>query len=795
MAAENKGQGHDEEKTVIPASLPILASADAVVYPFMLFPLVSTEPERVRTIDAAAVSEDKMVGMFGLKDPEGGLKPENLYDLGTAAVIARLLRLPNGGVQILVQGVARIRRLKVTDEEPYLKGLVERAEEKLEKTVELEALARNAVSLFQKAVSVAPNMPEELGLAMSSLPGPGAQADFIASHINLSREERQSILETLDVEERLRILTGFLNRELELLELGSKIQSQVKGEMDKTQREYFLREQLKAIQKELGEVDEQAAEMNELKEQIDKAEMPDEARKEAEKELNRMSKMPPAAAEFSVIRSYLDWLIEIPWNRSTEDHLDVDAAEKILDEDHFGLQKPKDRILDYLAVRKLKPDMRGSILCLAGPPGTGKTSLGQSIARALGRKFVRMSLGGVHDEADVRGHRRTYIGSMPGRIIQGIRRAESNNPVFMLDEIDKMGQDFRGDPAAALLEVLDPQQNNTFLDHYLDVAFDLSKVMFITTANVLHTVPPALLDRMEVLELPGYTEPEKVQIARRFLIPRQFSEHGLSTERLVISDDALTGIVRGYTREAGLRNLEREIGTVCRKAARQVVRKGEETIQVKAEDLKGYLGPVRFRSVMAETSDEVGVVTGLAWTPTGGQILFVEAVTVPGKGGFMLTGHLGDVMKESGQAAMTYIRSRAKQLGFTQAVLQKLDIHIHIPEGAVPKDGPSAGVTLTTALASALTKRPVYREVAMTGEVTLRGKVLPIGGVRDKVLAAHRAGIKTVLLPGENEKDLEDIPEHVRSDLRFVFVEHMDQVLNEALIPKTVEEKVELVAA
>ncbi len=417
MAVENKGQGHDEEKTVIPASLPILASAEAVVYPFMLFPLVSTEPERVRTIDAAAVSEDKMVGMFSLKDPEGGLKPENLYDVGTAAVIARLLRLPNGGVQILVQGVARIRRLKVTDEEPYLKGLVERADEKLEKTVELEALARNAVSLFQKAVSVAPNMPEELGLAMSSLPGPGAQADFIASHINLSREERQSILETLDVEERLRILTGFLNRELELLELGSKIQSQVKGEMDKTQREYFLREQLKAIQKELGEVDEQAAEMNEVKEQIDKAEMPDEARKEAEKELNRMSKMPPAAAEFSVIRSYLDWLIEIPWNKGTEDHLDVDAAEKILDEDHFGLQKPKDRILDYLAVRKLKPDMRGSILCLAGPPGTGKTSLGQSIARALGRKFVRMSLGGVHDEADIRGHRRTYIGSMPGRII------------------------------------------------------------------------------------------------------------------------------------------------------------------------------------------------------------------------------------------------------------------------------------------------------------------------------------------------------------------------------------------
>ncbi len=787
--------GGSEERIPIPEALPLLPSGDAVIYPYMLFPFVVASPEWVRAVDAAVTAENKMVGLFALKDPEQPPAPENLRPIGTVAVIARMLRLPNNAVQLLIQGVSRIRLIEVTDRDPYLRGRVERAEEQEEQTVELEALARNAVGLFQKAVSLAPNLSEELGAAVASLPGAGAQADFIASHINLSLAERQAILEALNVAERLRLLTGFLNRELEILELGSKIQSEVKGEMDKTQRDYYLRQQLRAIQKELGEVDEQAAEASELRERIEKAGMPPEARKEADRELERMSRMPPAAAEYSVIRSYLEWLITVPWTASTQDHLNVAEAKKTLDEDHYGLRRPKDRILEYLAVRRLKPDMKGPILCFAGPPGTGKTSLGQSIARALGRKFVRVSLGGVHDEADIRGHRRTYIGAMPGRIIQGLRRAESHNPVFMLDEIDKMGQDFRGDPAAALLEVLDPQQNSAFLDHYLDVPFDLSKVMFITTANVLHTIPPALLDRMEVLELSGYTEPEKLEIARRYLLPRQFAEHGLSAETLVIADDALTGIIRNYTREAGLRNLEREIGTVCRKVAREIAQGKTETLRVSGKDLHAYLGPVRFRSEVAETSDEIGVVTGLAVTGAGGEVLFVEVVTVPGRGGLILTGQLGDVMRESAQAALTYIRSRARPLGLTPSALQKLDIHIHIPAGAVPKDGPSAGVTMTTALASALTKRPARRDVAMTGEVTLRGKVLPIGGVRDKVLAAHRAGIRTVILPAENEKDIEDIPEHVRNDLRFVFADHMDRVLNEALRPETAQEKVELVVA
>ncbi|MSS73162.1 MAG: endopeptidase La [Candidatus Latescibacteria bacterium] len=795
MAAEKSRQSPGEERVSIPDSLPILPSGDAVIYPYMLFPFVTTAPEWVRAVDASVTTENKMVGLFALKDPDQGPTPENLHRIGTIAVIARMLRLPNGAVQILIQGLSRIRLLEVTDREPYLKGRVERAEEQEEQSVELEALTRNAVGLFQKAISLAPNLSEELGEAVAVLPNGGAQADFIASHINLSLAERQAILEALNVTERLRMLTGFLNRELEILELGSKIQSEVKGEMDKTQRDYYLRQQLKAIQRELGEEDEQAAETHELRERIEKAGMPPEARKEADRELERMSKMPSAAAEYSVIRSYLESLITMPWSVMTEDRLDVAEAEKILDEDHYGLRKPKDRILEYLAVRKLKPDMKGPILCFAGPPGTGKTSLGQSIARALGRKFVRISLGGVHDEADIRGHRRTYIGAMPGRIIQGLRRAESCNPVFMLDEIDKMGQDFRGDPAAALLEVLDPQQNNTFLDHYLDVPFDLSKVLFITTANVIYTIPPALLDRMEVLELPGYTEPEKMEIAHRYLVPRQLAEHGLSAETLVIADDAIKGIIRHYTREAGLRNLEREIGSVCRKVAREIVRGKAETIHVSEKDLHTYLGPIRFRSEVAETSDEIGLVTGLSVTGAGGEVLFVEVLAVPGKGGFTLTGQLGDVMKESAQAAMTYIRSRAQPLGLTPAALQKLDVHIHVPAGAVPKDGPSAGVTMTTALVSALTKRPVRRDVAMTGEVTLRGKVLPVGGVRDKVLAAHRAGIRTVILPADNEKDIEDIPIHVRNDLRFVFVNHMDQVLNEALSPEVAKEKIELVAA
>ena len=776
-----QGQPVSPQGPQVPEELAVLPSPEVVLFPYMLLPIPVTDQRLVRMIDDVVAGERKILGLFALREPDKGPTPENLYKVGTAAGIAKMLRMPDGGVQVLLQGIARIALEDITSLEPYIKARVRPLQDEVEKTLELEALVRNAVSLFQRAVSLAPNLPDELGIVVVNIPEPGQQADFIASHIRLSTAERQEILETLDVAERLRKVLSYLNREVEILELSSKIQSQVKGELDKAQREFFLRKQLEQIKKELGEEDEHTAEINQLRQQIEEAGLPEEAKKEALRELDRMAKMPPQAAEYTVARTYLDWLISLPWNKSTEDNLDVERAAEILDEDHYGLEKPKERILEYLAVRKMKEDMKGPILCFVGPPGTGKTSLGRSIARALGRKFVRVSLGGVRDEAEIRGHRRTYVGALPGRIIQGIRRAGSNNPVFMLDEIDKLGADFRGDPAAALLEVLDPEQNNAFVDHYLDVPFDLSKVMFITTANVLYTIPPALLDRMEVLELPGYTEPEKVEIAKRFLIPRQLEEHGLSDGQLRIEEDALRKVIRNYTREAGVRNLEREIAAICRKAARRIVQGEAESVVVGEDDLHDFLGPVRYRHEVAEEEDEVGVATGLAWTPTGGEVLFVEAAVVPGKGNLILTGQMGDVMQESAKAALTYIRSRAESLGIEQDFYRKWDMHVHVPSGAVPKDGPSAGITMTVALTSALTKRPARKDVAMTGEVTLRGKVLPIGGVRDKVLAAHRAGVKTVVLPEENEKDLEDVPEHVRQELKFAFVKHMDQVLDLAL--------------
>ncbi|RKY58291.1 MAG: endopeptidase La, partial [Candidatus Latescibacterota bacterium] len=707
----------------IPEELAVLPSPEAVLFPYMLLPLPVTDQRLVRMVDDVVAGERKILAVFTLKEPEKGPILENLYRTGTAAGIARMLRMPDGGVQILLQGLARIALEDIISSDPYIKAKVRPLQEQVEKTLELEALARNAVALFQRVVSLAPNLPDELGVVIANIPEPGQQADFIASHIKLSTLERQEILETLDVAERLRKVLTYLNRELEILELSSRIQSQVKGELDKAQREFFLRKQLEQIKKELGEEDEHTAEINQLRQQLEEAGLPEEAKKEALRELDRMAKMPPQAAEYTVARSYLDWLISLPWNESTEDNLDVDRAAKILDEDHYGLEKPKERILEYLAVRKIKADMKGPILCFVGPPGTGKTSLGRSIARALGRKFVRVSLGGVRDEAEIRGHRRTYVGALPGRIIQGIRRAGSNNPVFMLDEIDKLGADFRGDPSAALLEVLDPEQNNAFVDHYLDVPFDLSRVMFITTANVLYTIPPALLDRMEVLELPGYTEPEKVEIAKRFLIPRQLKEHGLEDGQLRIEDGALRKIIRNYTREAGVRNLEREIAAVCRKAARKMVQGEGDSIVVGEEDLHDYLGPIKFRYEVAEEGDEVGVATGLAWTPTGGEVLFVEAAVVPGKGNLILTGQMGDVMQESAKAALTYIRSRAGVLEIDGEFYRKWDMHIHVPSGAVPKDGPSAGVTMTVALISALTRRPARKDVAMTGEITLRGRV------------------------------------------------------------------------
>ncbi|NOZ55665.1 MAG: endopeptidase La [Calditrichaeota bacterium] len=774
--------GSSEVKTPqVPRRLRIFPSGDAVLYPGMLLPLAVAEPNRIKVIEDA-LAGDKFVGVFASKDGKLDPSSDDLYPVGTAAQVVRMLRLPDNSIQAVLQGVARVKIVEIVQSVPYFMADVEVLEDKLARTMEFEGLLRSALGTFQRIVELAPNLPAELLTVVHNLPTPGNQVDFMASHLNLSREERQQILELVDVHERLKKLSEFLNRELEILEIGEKIQAEIRGKIEKAQREMYLREQLKAIQKELGIEDERTAEINEFKRRIEEANLPEEVRKEAERELDRMKAMPPQAAEYIVARTYLDWIVNLPWNTETEDNLDIERAKQILDEDHYDLEKPKERILDYLAVRKLKPDMKGPILCFVGPPGTGKTSLGRSIARALGRKFVRISLGGVSDEAEIRGHRRTYIGALPGRIIQGIRRAGSKNPVFMLDEIDKLGSDFRGDPAAALLEVLDPEQNNAFVDHYLDVPFDLSKVMFITTANITDTIPGPLLDRMEVLELPGYTEPDKLEIARRFLVPRQRREHGLREDQLVITDDALVAIIRKYTREAGVRNLERQIAAVCRKAARKIAEGKAERVTVDEKDLHDILGPEKYRSELAGEKDEIGVATGLAWTPAGGDLLFVEVSVVPGDGSLRLTGRLGEVMKESAEAALTYVRSRAEELGIAPDFYKKVDIHIHVPEGAVPKDGPSAGITIATALASALAKIPVRKDVAMTGEITLRGKVLPVGGIRDKVLAAHRAGVKTVVLPEENEKDLEEVPEHVRQALRFVFVRHMDEVLREALV-------------
>ena len=628
---------------------------------------------------------------------------------------------------------------------------------------------------------MAPYLPNEIFVAAMNIGEPNNLADFIAANINITLPEKQDLLEAVDVSQRLQKLTVYLNKEIEILEIGSKIQTQIQTEMSKSQREYFLREQLKAIQSELGEVDEKTMEANEFREKIEGSGMPPEARKEAERELDRLERMPVAAAEYTVARTYLEWLTGLPWQVSTEDNLDINRARRILDEDHYDLEKVKDRILEYLAVRKLKEDMKGPILCFVGPPGVGKTSLGRSIARALGRKFVRISLGGVHDEAEIRGHRRTYIGALPGRIIQNIRKAESNNPIFMLDEVDKIGMDFRGDPAAALLEVLDPEQNFSFSDHYLDVPFDLSKVMFITTANNPVPIPPALLDRMEVLEIPGYTELEKLKIAQQFLVGRQLEAHGLRKSQLQFTTEALRGIIRNYTREAGVRNLEREIATICRKVAKDIASGVRKSKKVTGKDLHGYLGPIKARFEVAEESDEIGVATGLAWTESGGDVLFVEAQVVPGEGRLILTGKLGDVMQESAQAALTYVRHIAGRYGVPEEFFKENDMHVHVPAGAIPKDGPSAGVTMTTALLSAITRGKVRKNVAMTGEITLRGKVLPIGGLKEKALAAHRAGIKTVIIPADNEKDLEEIPATVKKGLTFRPVKRIEEALAVAM--------------
>ncbi|HEY8491306.1 MAG TPA: endopeptidase La [Dehalococcoidia bacterium] len=777
-----------EEAPAPPDVIPVIAAGPNVLFPAVMAPLLATEPREVAAMDAAAGSAQRLVGIFAQEPSGPGTYQGPLRRTGTAATIVRMARTPAGAVQAIVQGTARVRLVALEQEQPYPQARVLWLEERAEETPEVEALRRSVADLFRRVAELAGTIPAETVAALSQAVGPGNLADFVAANVpTLGPEERQQVLETLDVAERLRLLVRLLTHEVQVLEVGQQIQSQVRGELDRRQREFILREQLRTIQRELGE--EGTPELAELERRLDEAKLPPEARREADRELQRLRTMPQASAEYQVARTYLEWLADLPWAVSTEDNLDIDHAERVLNEDHYGLARVKQRILDFLAVRKLRQDAKGPILCFVGPPGVGKTSLGQSIARALGRRFVRMSLGGVRDEAEIRGHRRTYVGALPGRIIQGIRRAGSNNPVFMLDEVDKLGADFRGDPSAALLEVLDPAQNAGFVDHYLDVPFDLSRVFFITTANVLDTIPAPLRDRMEIIEIPGYTELEKLEIGKRYLLPRQVRENGLPEGALALTDGALREIIRSYTREAGVRNLEREIAAVCRGVARHVARDPTRRFTVRPEDLPEYLGPPRFRWEAAREADEVGVATGLAWTPYGGDVLFVEARAVPGKGRLTLTGQLGSVMQESAQAALTYARSRAEPLRIPPDFFERHDLHVHVPAGAIPKDGPSAGVTMATALVSAITRRPVRRDVAMTGEITLRGKVLPVGGIRDKVLAAHRMGVRTVVLPKDNERDLEEVPPEVRSELQFVLAEDVDTVLNTALHQEVREEQ------
>ena len=768
----------EPESMNVPEELPVLGLKDVVIFPQMVTALgVSTEKE-LKLLDNV-LATNRFVALVAQKDTEKDkLNPSDLYEYGTASVVLQMLRMPDNTAKMLVQGIARIHIKEFTETEPFFKAKVDVLKDvHVKGDVETEALATNAKNQFSRMVSISPNLPEELKIVIINIDNPGRLSDLISSHLNISLPEKQEILETLNVKKRLQKINTFVNNEMQVLELAGKIQSQVKNEMEKGQREYYLRQQLKAIQEELGEGDDQAAEVKELRKKLKQAKLPEEAQKEADRELSRLSRMHPSSAEYTVARTYLDWLIALPWSISTKDNLDIPSACKVLETDHYNLKKVKERILEYLAVRKLKEDMKGPILCLVGPPGTGKTSLGKSIARAMGRKFVRMSLGGIRDEAEIRGHRRTYVGAMPGRIIQGLRKASSNNPVYMLDEIDKLVADFHGDPSSALLEVLDPEQNFSFSDHYLDVPFDLSKAMFITTANILDTIPHALRDRMEVLDLPGYTTEEKLEIAKQYLVPKQFEAHGLKDNNLEITDEAIKVIISDYTKEAGLRNLEREIGTVCRKVAKEVASGKTKPVTVNAKNVSDFLGPIKFFSEIAERTVEPGVATGLAWTQAGGEILFIESTRMPGTGKLTLTGQLGNVMKESAQAALSYVRAKAKTLDLSLKDFSKYDYHIHVPAGAIPKDGPSAGITMAISLISLFKKAAIKPQIAMTGEITLRGRVLPVGGIKEKVLAAKRAGITTVILPKKNEKDLVDVPEKAKEELSFKLVEKVEEIL------------------
>ena len=761
--------------------LPVLPLRGVLVFPNMVLHL-DVGRERSITALEKAMMKDNRILLVSQKDAKtDDPAREDLFAVGTVAHIKQMIKLPGGTIRVLVEGLNRAKIMELYPEEQTLEADLELIEDPLRKSAEIEALMRTVLYQFEQYIKISRKVSPETLSTVADIDEPGRFADVIASHLSMKIQQKQEMLEALDLKERLEKLHSILGHEIEILEIERRINLRVRKQMEKTQKEYYLREQMKAIQKELGEKDERMAEAEEYREKIAEAKLPEEVEEKALKEVERLEKMPPAAAEGIVIRTYLDWLLELPWSLETADRLDLDMAEQILDEDHYGLQKVKERIVEYLAVRQLADKLKGPILCLIGPPGVGKTSLAKSVARALERKFVRISLGGVRDEAEVRGHRRTYIGALPGRIIQGMRQAKSKNPVFLMDEIDKMSTDFRGDPSSALLEVLDPEQNNAFSDHYIEVPFDLSQVMFITTGNTSYNIPQPLLDRMELIHIPGYTEEDKVEIARQYLVPKQLEEHGLTEKNLEISEGTIRMIIREYTREAGVRNLERNISAICRKVAREVVKDREKHIRLTKQNLQKYLGVPRYRYGAAEKEDEIGVATGLAWTEAGGDLLSIEVTLMKGKGKMTLTGQLGDVMQESAKAAISYIRSRAESLGLDENFYEEIDIHIHVPEGAIPKDGPSAGIAIATALASALTRTPIRKDVTMTGEITLRGRVLPIGGVKEKLLAAHRAGIRNIILPAENRRDLSDIPQNVRRKVEVKFVEHMDEVLDTAL--------------
>ncbi len=770
-------------KTQLPEILPIIPLRNTVLFPQQIMPL-SIGRDKTLKLVADHSDVNRLVGVVAQRDSNvENPSQDDMYSYGVAATIMRVFDMPDGSKSVIVQGVQRIRLKEFTQADPYWMARIDELTEILPdpKDIEIEALIINIKNIFQKMAGLAPYITAEQSSMILNIQQPSRAADASISALNISTEEKQAVLEILDVKERLEQAHLTLNRVLQTLELGNKIQSDVQDEISRTQREYFLREQLKAIQKELGETESSNPEIAELKEKIEKAQMPKDVHDVARKELDRLARMSPMAAEYTVSRTYLDWLIEVPWNVFTEDNMVIEEAGKRLDSDHYGLDKVKKRILEYLSVRKLKNDMRGPILCFVGPPGVGKTSLGRSIANALGRKFVRMSLGGIRDEAEIRGHRRTYIGALPGRIIQGIRKAGSVNPVFMLDEIDKVGMDFRGDPSSALLEVLDPEQNNSFSDHYLEVTFDLSKVLFIATANLADPIIPALKDRMEVIEIPGYTEEEKLHISQKFIIPKQIAEHGLKPDKIKFDRDAIRCVIHEYTREAGLRNLEREIAAICRAVAREVAEGKKTPTVIDKKSIYKYLGKIKFFSDALVRINKPGICTGLAWTPAGGDILFIEATKMKGKGNLTLTGQLGEVMKESAVAALSQIRAQADELGIDED-FDKVDLHIHVPAGAIPKDGPSAGITMFTAIYSLLTNQVVRNDMAMTGEITLRGAVLPIGGVKEKILAAHRAGVRMVILPDKNEKDLDEVPKQIRDEMTFTLVKEVSEVIKSAVV-------------